>query len=178
MRPYPWASATIRVITPPSSLNSGSGLRMRNLGPDSEIARTPEMPRGRRNAVVRWAPSLEWQHETSPPSISASRRGRRRAARGPNRNGASLPDAAGADRRNFNFVRDIAPVVGIIRVPRSKGSASIISGPDRSRIHGLCQSESWKNQSRRAAEKRDEVAPSHLQMTHRPSLRGLQGGNR
>ena len=50
------------------------------------------------------------------------------------------------DKLNFNFIRDIAPVAGIIRVPARHGGQSIGSGQDRSRVHRLCQGQSGQDQ--------------------------------
>ena len=47
---------------------------------------------------------------------------------------------------NFNFIRDIAPVAGIIRVSRCHGGHSVVSGQDRSGIHCLCQGQSGQDQ--------------------------------
>ena len=46
------------------------------------------------------------------------------------------------DKLNFNFIRDIAPVAGIIRVPQRHGGESIGSGQDGSRVHRLRQGQS------------------------------------
>ena len=43
------------------------------------------------------------------------------------------------DKLNFNFIRDIAPVAGIIRGPLVMEVQSICSSQDRSRIHRLRQ---------------------------------------
>ena len=43
------------------------------------------------------------------------------------------------DKLNFNFIRDIAPVAGVIRIPLRPGGASIGSGQDGSRVHRPCQ---------------------------------------
>ena len=50
------------------------------------------------------------------------------------------------DKLNFNFIRDIAPVAGIIRVPIGHGGESIGSGQDRSRVHRLRQGQSRQDQ--------------------------------
>ena len=50
------------------------------------------------------------------------------------------------DKLNFNFIRDIAPVAGIARVPYRHGGPSIVSGQDGSRVHRLRQSQSWQDQ--------------------------------
>ena len=50
------------------------------------------------------------------------------------------------DKLNFNFIRDIAPVAGIIRVPYRHGGQSIGSGQDGSRVHRLCQGQSGQDQ--------------------------------
>ena len=50
------------------------------------------------------------------------------------------------DKLNFNFIRDIAPVASIIRVPIRHGGQSIGSGQDGSRVHRLCQGQSGQDQ--------------------------------
>ena len=50
------------------------------------------------------------------------------------------------DKLNFNFIRDIAPVAGIIRAPNRHGGKSIGSGQDRSRVHRLRQGQSGQDQ--------------------------------
>ena len=50
------------------------------------------------------------------------------------------------DKLNFNFIRDIAPVAGIIRVPACHGGQSIGSGQDGSRVHRLRQGQSRQDQ--------------------------------
>ena len=50
------------------------------------------------------------------------------------------------DKLNFNFIRDIAPVAGIIRAPHRHGGQSIGSGQDGSRVHRLCQGQSGQDQ--------------------------------
>ena len=50
------------------------------------------------------------------------------------------------EKLNFNFIRDIAPVAGIIRVPTCHGGESIGSGQDGSRVHRLRQSQSRQDQ--------------------------------
>ena len=50
------------------------------------------------------------------------------------------------DKLNFNFIRDIAPVAGIVRVPNRHGGQSIGSGQDGSRVHRLCQGQSGQDQ--------------------------------
>ena len=50
------------------------------------------------------------------------------------------------DKLNFNFIRDIAPVAGIVRVPHGHGGQSIGSGQDRSRVHRLRQGQSGQDQ--------------------------------
>ena len=50
------------------------------------------------------------------------------------------------DKLNFNFIRDIAPVASIIRLPFVMVVPSIISGQDGSRVHRLCQSQSGQDQ--------------------------------
>ena len=48
----------------------------------------------------------------------------------------------------LNFIRDIAPVAGIMRVSQCHDGASIISGQDASRVHHLCQIQSRQDQFR------------------------------
>ena len=50
------------------------------------------------------------------------------------------------DKLNFNFIRDIAPVAGIIRAAQCHGGESIGSGQDGSRVHRLCQGQSGQDQ--------------------------------
>ena len=50
------------------------------------------------------------------------------------------------DKLNFNFIRDIAPVAGIIRAAVRHGGESIGSGQDRSRVHRLRQGQSRQDQ--------------------------------
>ena len=50
------------------------------------------------------------------------------------------------DKLNFNFIRDIAPVAGIIRVPDVMEVQSVGSGQDGSGIHRLCQGQSRQAQ--------------------------------
>ena len=50
------------------------------------------------------------------------------------------------DKLNFNFIRDIAPVAGIIRVPNVMVVQSIGSGQDGSRVHRLRQGQSGQDQ--------------------------------
>ena len=65
---------------------------------------------------------------------------------------ASLGQSANAinatlyEKLNFNFIRDIAPVAGIIRVAQCHGGESIGSGQDRSRVHRLRQGQSRQDQ--------------------------------
>ena len=50
------------------------------------------------------------------------------------------------DKLNFNFIRDIAPVASIARVPGSLDVNPIGSCPHCSRVHRLCQGQSRKAQ--------------------------------
>ena len=50
------------------------------------------------------------------------------------------------DKLNFNFIRDIAPVAGIIRAAPRHGGESIGSGQDGSRVHRLRQGQSRQDQ--------------------------------
>ena len=50
------------------------------------------------------------------------------------------------DKLNFNFLRDIAPVAGIISIPDGHGGKSIGSGQDGSRIYRLCQGQFRQDQ--------------------------------
>ena len=50
------------------------------------------------------------------------------------------------DKLNFNFIRDIAPVAGIVREPQCHGGQSIGSRHDSSRVHRLCQGQSGQAQ--------------------------------
>ena len=59
---------------------------------------------------------------------------------------ASAINATLYDKLSFNFIRDIAPVAGIIRVPNSPGGPSIVSGQDPSRVHRLRQGQSGQDQ--------------------------------
>ena len=43
------------------------------------------------------------------------------------------------DKLSFDFMHDMAPVSGIVRVPNVLRSQSIASGQHRSRIHRLCE---------------------------------------
>jgi tripartite-type tricarboxylate transporter receptor subunit TctC len=49
------------------------------------------------------------------------------------------------EKLNFDFIRDIAPVAGIIRFPNLMEVISIVSGKDGSGIHLLCQGQSWED---------------------------------
>ena len=61
-------------------------------------------------------------------------------------NAANAINATLYDKLNFNFIRDIAPVAGITRVPLVMAGASIGSGQDGSRVHRLCQGQSGQDQ--------------------------------
>jgi tripartite-type tricarboxylate transporter receptor subunit TctC len=61
------------------------------------------------------------------------------------------------DKLNFNFIRDIAPVAGIIVVPNRHGGASIGSGEHCSRVHRLRQGQSRQN--RHGVGRRRNFAP-------------------
>ena len=50
------------------------------------------------------------------------------------------------EKLNFNFIRDIAPVAGIIRDAQRHGGESIGSGQDGSRVHRLRQGQSGQDQ--------------------------------
>ena len=50
------------------------------------------------------------------------------------------------DKLNFNFIRDIAPVAGIMPRAQRHGGESIGSGQDGSRVHRLCQGQSGQDQ--------------------------------
>ena len=50
------------------------------------------------------------------------------------------------EKLNFNFIRDIAPVAGIIRGALRHGGQSIGSGQDGSGVHRLCQGQSRQDQ--------------------------------
>ena len=50
------------------------------------------------------------------------------------------------DKLNFNFIRDIAPVAGIIARSQRHGGQSVGSGQDGSRVHRLCQGQSGQDQ--------------------------------
>ena len=50
------------------------------------------------------------------------------------------------DKLNFNFIRDIAPVAGIVRAAQRHGGQSVGSGQDGSRVHRLCQGQSGQDQ--------------------------------
>jgi Tripartite tricarboxylate transporter family receptor len=50
------------------------------------------------------------------------------------------------EKLNFNVIRDIAPVASIARAPQHSGSEPVGSGQDGSRVHCLCQGQSWKAQ--------------------------------
>ena len=50
------------------------------------------------------------------------------------------------EKLNFNFIRDIAPVAGIIRDAPRHGGKSIGSGQDGSRVHRLRQGQSRQDQ--------------------------------
>ena len=73
----------------------------------------------------------------------ACARGRLHAAPGhsPNAINATL-----YDKLNFNFIRDIAPVASIVRMPHRHGGQSVGSGQDGSRVHRLCQGQSRQGQ--------------------------------
>ena len=62
---------------------------------------------------------------------------------------ATVPNAVNAslyEKLNFNFVRDIAPVAGVIRVPMVVLVHPVGAGADAGRIHRLRQSQSGKGQ--------------------------------
>ena len=71
---------------------------------------------------------------------------RRTATRSSWSSAANAINATLYDKLNFNFIRDIAPVAGIIRVPHVMVVQSIGFGQDRSRVHRLCQSQSGQAQ--------------------------------
>ena len=50
------------------------------------------------------------------------------------------------EKLNFNFIRDIAPVAGIIRAANRHGGESIGSGQDGSRVYRLRQGQSRQAQ--------------------------------
>src|SRR5437870_5608553 len=50
------------------------------------------------------------------------------------------------EKLNYNFIRDIAPVASIYRVPQSHGGEPFISGQDGSRVHRLRQGSFGRNQ--------------------------------
>jgi hypothetical protein len=52
------------------------------------------------------------------------------------------------DKLSFNFIRDIAPVAGIIRLPPCHAGKSIVPGDDCSRVHQLCEVRSRQDQLR------------------------------
>ena len=52
------------------------------------------------------------------------------------------------EKLNFNFIRDIAPVASVARVPQVMEVTPSFSGQDRSRIHRLCQGQSGQGQFR------------------------------
>ena len=70
--------------------------------------------------------------------------GRLHAAPGRSRHNAI--NATLYDKLNFNFIRDIAPVAGIIRAALRHGGQSIGSGQDGSRVYRLCQGQSGQDQ--------------------------------
>jgi tripartite-type tricarboxylate transporter receptor subunit TctC len=62
-------------------------------------------------------------------------------------NGVNAINATLYDRVNFNFVRDIAPVASIVRVPNVMEVKFIGSGQHGSRVHRLCQGQSGPHPS-------------------------------
>ena len=50
------------------------------------------------------------------------------------------------DKLNYNFIRDIAPVAGIMRAPPCHGGDPIISSQNRSRVHRLREGQSGQDQ--------------------------------
>ena len=46
----------------------------------------------------------------------------------------------------FNFIRDIAPVAGLVRAPNVMEVTSAVSGEDGRRVHRLLQGESGQDQ--------------------------------
>jgi tripartite-type tricarboxylate transporter receptor subunit TctC len=49
-------------------------------------------------------------------------------------------------RLNYNFIRDIAPVAGVIRVPNVMEVDPVFAGPNRFRIHRLREGQSGQGQ--------------------------------
>jgi tripartite-type tricarboxylate transporter receptor subunit TctC len=60
-------------------------------------------------------------------------------------NSANAINATLYQKLNFNFIRDVTPVAGLIRMPNVQ---SLLPGQDRSRFHSLCQGQSGQNQFR------------------------------
>ena len=105
---------------------------------------------------------------------------------------AGSPNAINAtlyDKLNFNFIRDIAPVAGIVRVPNVMVVTSIGSGQDGSRVHRLRQGQSGQDQhgvgrhrhrapcGRRAVQDDDRRRPDPRALSRRaPALTDLLGG--
>ena len=73
-------------------------------------------------------------------------RARRRLHASRCRSSTNAINATLYDKLNFNFIRDIAPVAGIIRVAQCHGGESVGSGQDGSRVHRLCQGQSGQDQ--------------------------------
>ena len=50
------------------------------------------------------------------------------------------------EKLNYDFIRDIAPVAGIIRTFPNRGSESVDFGHDNSSVYRLRQGQSWQDQ--------------------------------
>ena len=57
-------------------------------------------------------------------------------------NTANAINATLYDKLNFNFIRDITPVAGLVSIPHYHIGQSVVSRHDSSRTHRLCQGKS------------------------------------
>ena len=81
---------------------------------------------------------------TSRPKRSCARRPT--ATRCCSSRPANAINATLYEKLNYNFLRDIVPVAGLIRVPNVDGGEPVGSGQDRSRVHRLRQGQSRQAQ--------------------------------
>ena len=131
-----------------ASLSDAAGAHRRRLC-RRRRGRHPRAPDGSM-AVGAARPAIRHREPAGRRQQYRHRGGRARARRTATRSSWSTPanaiNATLYDKLNFNFIRDIAPVAGIMRVPARHGGESIGSGQDRSRIHRLCQGQSGQDQ--------------------------------
>ena len=137
----------------------------------SRIARAQAYPTRPVRIIVGFARRRRERHRRAPDgsmAVGAARpaihhrepAGRWRQHRAPRRSCVRRPTAIRSswsapanainatlyDKLNFNFIRDIAPVAGIMPRAQCHGGAILGSGQDRSRVHRLCQGQSGQAQ--------------------------------